>query len=127
MLFVHRRVLDVLGVGESEAASLGLNVQRTRLLIIAAATLGTAAAVAVSGLIGFVGIVVPHLIRRLVASSYRVIVPLAFAIGAAFLTFADVLARTLLAPAELPIGVVTAFVGAPFFAVVLRTSQRGQS
>ncbi len=123
VLMLHRRVLDVLAVGDDEAATLGLDVARTRLLIIAAATLATAAAVAVSGLIGFVGIVVPHLIRQLVASSYRVIVPLAFAAGAAFLVLADVLARTLLAPAELPIGVVTAFVGAPFFAFVLRTTR----
>jgi iron complex transport system permease protein len=123
VLVLHRRVLDVLAVGDDEATTLGLNVARTRLLIIAAATLATAAAVAVSGLVGFVGIVVPHLIRRLVASSYRVIVPLALAVGAAFLVLADVIARTLLAPAELPIGVVTAFVGAPFFAFVLRTTR----
>jgi iron complex transport system permease protein len=123
VLLLNRRVLDVLAVGDDEASTLGIDVARARLLIIAAATLATAAAVAVSGLIGFVGIVVPHLIRRLVASSYRVIVPLAFALGAAFLVLADVVARTLLAPAELPIGVVTAFVGAPFFALVLRTTR----
>jgi iron complex transport system permease protein len=122
-LLLHRRVLDVLAVGDDEARTLGVDVGRARTLIIVAATLGTAAAVAVSGLIGFVGIVVPHLIRLLVASSYRVIVPLSFAVGAAFLVLADVVARTLLAPAELPIGVVTAFVGAPFFAFVLRTSR----
>jgi iron complex transport system permease protein len=123
-LFLHRRVLDVLAVGDDEARTLGLDVGRTRVLIIIAATLGTAAAVAVSGLIAFVGIVVPHLIRLVVASSYRVIVPLSLVVGAAYLVLADVLARTLLAPAELPIGVVTAFVGAPFFAFVLRNSGR---
>jgi cobalamin transport system permease protein len=123
-LLLHRRVLDVLAVGDDEARALGVDVGRTRLLIIVAATLGTAAAVAVSGLIAFVGIVVPHLIRLVVASSYRVIVPLSLAVGAAYLVLADVLARTLLAPAELPIGVVTAFVGAPFFAFVLRSSGR---
>jgi iron complex transport system permease protein len=123
VLVLHRRALDVLAVGDEEARSLGLDVGRTRLIIVAAATLGTAAAVAVSGLIGFVGIVVPHLVRLAVSSSYRVIVPLSVALGASFLVFADVLARTLLAPAELPIGVVTAFVGAPFFALVLRTSR----
>ena len=123
-LFLHRRVLDVLAVGDDEARTLGLDVGRTRLLIIIAATLGTAAAVAVSGLIAFVGIVVPHLIRLVVASSYRVIVPLSLVVGAAYLVLADVVARTLLAPAELPIGVVTAFVGAPFFAFVLRSSGR---
>jgi iron complex transport system permease protein len=123
VLLLHRRALDVLAVGEDEARTLGIDVARTRTLILVAATLGAAAAVAVSGLIGFVGIVVPHLIRLVVASSYRVVVPLSLAVGAAFLVLADVAARTLLAPAELPIGVVTAFVGAPFFAVVLRTAR----
>lgn len=125
VLLAHRRTLDVLAVGDEEARSLGLDVRRTRLIIVAAATLGTAAVVAVSGLIGFVGIVVPHLVRLAVSSSYRVILPLSVALGASFLVLADVLARTVLAPAELPIGVVTAFIGAPFFALVLRTSRSG--
>jgi iron complex transport system permease protein len=123
VLLLHRRTLDVLAVGDEEARSLGLDVTRIRLLLVAAATLGTAAAVAVSGLIGFVGIVVPHLVRLVVSSSYRVILPLSVVVGGAFLVLADVLARTILSPAELPIGVVTAFVGAPFFALVLRTTR----
>ncbi|HYX84743.1 MAG TPA: cysteine-rich CWC family protein [Gaiellales bacterium] len=124
VLLVHRRVLDVLSLGDEEAAGLGLNVRRTRLVIVAAATAGTAAAVAVSGLIGFVGIIVPHTVRLLVSSSYRAIVPLSLLVGAGFLVLTDVLARTVMSPAELPIGVVTAFFGAPFFAVLLRTSRR---
>ena len=123
MLLAHRRVLDVLSLGDDEAASLGVNVSRTRLVIVVAATLGTAAAVAVSGLIAFVGIIVPHTIRLLVSTSYRAVVPLSLVVGAGFLVLADVLARTVLSPAELPIGVVTAFFGAPFFAVVLRSSR----
>jgi iron complex transport system permease protein len=123
VLVLHRRVLDVLSLGDDEASSLGLNVSRARLVIVVAATLGTAAAVAVSGLIAFVGIIVPHTIRLLVSTSYRAVVPLSLVAGAGFLVLADVLARTLLSPAELPIGVVTAFFGAPFFAVVLRTSR----
>jgi iron complex transport system permease protein len=123
LLLAHRRILDVLGVGDEEAASLGLNVGRSRLVIVIAATVGTAAAVAVSGLIGFVGIIVPHTIRLLVSSSYRAIVPLSLMIGGGFLVLADVIARTVLAPEELPIGVVTAFFGAPFFAIVLRRSR----
>ena len=122
ILVAHRRILDVLTLGDHEAASLGLNVRRTRMVILAAATTGTAAAVAVSGLIGFVGIIVPHAIRLLVSSSYRAIVPLSLIVGAGFLVLTDVLARTFLSPAELPIGVVTAFFGAPFFAIVLRRS-----
>ncbi len=123
VLLAHRRVLDVLSLGDDEAASLGIDVARTRLVVVAAATLGTAAAVAVSGLIAFVGIIVPHTIRLLVSTSYRAVVPLSLVVGAGFLVLADVLARTVLSPAELPIGVVTAFFGAPFFAVVLRTSR----
>jgi iron complex transport system permease protein len=120
---MHRRVLDVLSLGDDEASSLGIDVRRTRLIIVAAATAGTAAAVSVSGLIGFVGIIVPHTIRLLVSTSYRAVVVLSLVVGAGFLVLADVLARTVLSPAELPIGVITAFIGAPFFAVVLRTSK----
>jgi iron complex transport system permease protein len=122
-LIAHRRLLDVLRLGDDEAAALGVDVTRVRLAVIVAATLGTAAAVAVSGLIGFVGIIVPHAIRMLVGGSYRVVLPLSIVVGAGFLVFADLLARTVLSPAELPIGVVTAFFGAPFFAIVLRTTR----
>ena len=124
VIIAHRRLLDVLSVGDDEAAALGVNVARVRLLVVAAATVATAAAVAVAGLIGFVGIIVPHTIRLLVGGSYRLLLPLSVIVGAGFLVFADVIARTILSPAELPIGVVTAFFGAPFFAVVLRTSRR---
>jgi iron complex transport system permease protein len=123
VLVLHRRVLDVLSLGDDEAASLGVDVGRARLTIVVAATLGTAAAVSVSGLIAFVGIIVPHTIRLLVSTSYRAVVPLSLLAGAGFLVLTDVIARTVLSPAELPIGVVTAFFGAPFFAVVLRTSR----
>ncbi len=123
VLLLHRRVLDVLSLGDDEAASLGVNVARARLTIVVAATLGTAAAVSVSGLIAFVGIIVPHTIRLLVSTSYRAVIPLSLLVGAGFLVLTDVLARTVLSPAELPIGVVTAFFGAPFFAIVLRTSR----
>jgi cobalamin transport system permease protein len=123
VLILHRRLLDVLNLGDDEAASLGVDVARTRLTIVAAATVGTAAAVSVSGLIGFVGIIVPHAVRLLVSTSYRAVVPLSLVAGGGFVVLADVLARTVLSPSELPIGVVTAFFGAPFFAVVLRTSR----
>jgi iron complex transport system permease protein len=124
VILLHRRLLDVLALGDEEASSLGLHVARIRLVVVAAATVGTAAAVAVSGLIGFVGIIVPHTIRLLVGGSYRLLLPLSILIGGGFLVLADVFARTILSPAELPIGVVTAFFGAPFFALVLRTSRR---
>lgn len=125
VIVLHRRLLDVLAVGEHEAGTLGVRADRVRLVVVAAASLGTAAAVAVSGLIGFVGIIVPHTIRLLVGASYRVVLPLSLVFGATFMILADLLARTVAAPAELPIGVVTAFFGAPFFALVLRTSRQG--
>lgn len=125
-LILSRRLLDVLVLGDEEAAGLGVNVLMVRRVVVLAATLATAAAVSVSGLIGFVGIIVPHTIRLLTGWSYRVILPLSLAYGATFLILADLTARTVVAPAELPIGVVTAFLGAPFFLVVLRT-MRGSS
>jgi len=124
VLLAHRRILDVLSLGDEEAASLGLHPARTRAVVVVAASLATAAAVSVSGLIAFVGIIVPHTVRLLAGSSHRVVLPLSMLFGAAFLALADLLARTALAPAELPIGVVTAFFGAPFFVVVLRTGRR---
>lgn len=123
VLLWHRRLLDVLAVGDDEAASLGVPVARVRLLVVAAATLGTAAAVAFSGLIAFVGIIVPHAVRLMAGTSYRVVLPLSLAFGAGFLVLMDLVSRTVVAPAQLPIGVVTAFLGAPFFAVVLRTTR----
>ncbi len=126
-LLLHRRLLDVLALGDDEAAALGVSVGRVRLVLVVAATLGTAGAVAVSGLIGFLGVIVPHTIRLLAGGSYRLVLPLSALVGGAFLIFADVIARTVIAPGQLPIGVVTAFFGAPFFAVVLRTSRLGGS
>jgi iron complex transport system permease protein len=124
VLLLHRRVLDVLSLGDEEAAALGVDVGRVRLVIVVAATLGTAAAVSVSGLIVFVGIIVPHIVRMLVSTSYRAVIPLSLLVGGGFLALTDVLARTVLSPQELPIGVITAFFGAPFFAFVLRSVRR---
>ncbi len=124
VILLHRRLLDVLAVGEEEARTLGVRPDRVRLIVVLAATLGTAGAVAVSGLIGFVGIIVPHTVRLLVGGAHRVILPLSVLGGAAFLVLADLIARTVLSPAEVPIGVITAFVGGPFFLLVLRNSSR---
>ncbi|HJP66274.1 MAG TPA: iron ABC transporter permease [Actinomycetota bacterium] len=123
-LFLHRRLLDVMSVGDQEVEGLGLRAARVRVIVVIAATLGTAAAVAVSGLIGFVGIIVPHTVRLLAGPSYRRILPLSIILGAAFLILADLVARSAVAPAEIPLGVITAFVGAPFFLVVLRRTRR---
>jgi len=119
VLLLHRRQLDVMRVGDDEASSLGMQVSRVRLIVVVAATLGTAAAVSVSGLIGFVGIVVPHAVRMLAGSSYRRLLPLSIVLGATFLVLTDIPGRVLSTGSETPIGVVTAFFGAPFFIVVL--------
>ena len=113
------RALDVMSVGDEESRSLGLPVRRVRLVVVAASSLGTAAVVSAVGLIGFVGIIVPHIVRLLVGTSYRRILPISVAFGAAFLVLADTLARTIVAPSELPIGVVTAVLGAPVFVLIL--------
>jgi iron complex transport system permease protein len=124
VILAQRRQLDVMAVGDVEAQSLGAHPTRTRLILIVAASLATAAAVSVSGLIGFVGIIVPHTVRLIAGTSYRVILPLSVLFGGAFLALADLGARTLMAPDEIPIGVVTAFFGAPFFVVIMRTSKQ---
>jgi iron complex transport system permease protein len=126
VLVLYRRLLDVLALGDDEAGGLGVDTVRVRRIVVVAATLATAAAVSVSGLIGFVGIIVPHTVRLLTGWSYRLIIPLSILYGASFLIFADLVARTVVAPAELPIGVVTAFLGAPFFVIVLRSVRGSQ-
>ncbi len=126
VLLAHRRLLDVLRVGEEEAKTLGVNPNRVRLAVVAAATLGTAAAVSVSGLIGFVGIIVPHFVRLITNSSYRVVMPVSLVVGASFLILADLFARMAEAPGEVPLGVVTAIIGGPFFILVLRSRRASQ-
>jgi iron complex transport system permease protein len=126
VLMLYRRLLDVMSVGDEEAASLGVATGWVRVVVVLVASLATAAAVAVSGLIGFVGIIVPHTVRLIAGSSYRLVIPLSLLFGAAFLILADIAARIAMAPAEIPIGVITAFLGAPFFAVVLRSSKRAR-
>jgi len=126
VLLAHRRLLDVLRIGEAEAGSLGVNVPRLRLVVVVAATVGVAAAVSVSGLIGFVGIIVPHAVRLTTGHSYRIVLPVSMIGGAAFVVLADAAARILLAPAEIPLGVITAAAGAPFFLFVLRSRRARQ-
>jgi cobalamin transport system permease protein len=121
VLLLHRRHLDLFRVGDDEAASLGSDVARVRIIIVVAATMGTAAVVSVSGLIGFVGVIVPHAVRMLAGASYRRVLPLSLIVGATFLILVDIPGRVLQDPAETPIGVVTAFFGAPFFILLLRS------
>jgi iron complex transport system permease protein len=122
LLLALARALNLLAVGEETAQYLGTNVEGVKRLAYVVASLVTAAGVAVAGVIGFVGLIVPHGIRLLVGSDHRIVLPASFVAGAAFLTFADVVARTLLRPSEVPLGVVTAFVGVPLFLILLRRS-----
>ncbi len=124
LMLAYGRVLNVLQLDEEQARQLGVNVERTKVLLIAAASLATAAAVSFSGIIGFVGIVAPHVVRLLWGVDYRFLLPMAAIVGATFLVLADLVARTVASPAELPVGVVTAFCGAPFFIYLLRLRKR---
>ncbi len=118
------RSLNALSLGEDGAARLGVAVARDARLVLVAGSLLTAAAVSVSGLIGFVGLVLPHLARLLWGPDHRLLLPAAALGGASFLVLADLLARALLPPAEIPVGILTAFVGAPYFLYLLRRSRR---
>ncbi len=113
------KALNALLLGESEARHLGIEVERLKRELIVCIALGVGAAVAAAGLIGFVGLIVPHLIRLVAGPDHRVVLPASALAGASLLLIADVFARLILAPAELPIGIVTAFLGAPFFLFML--------
>jgi iron complex transport system permease protein len=125
ILIASSYALNVLQFGDEQAQQLGLPVERIKIWIILAASLATATAVSFTGVIGFVGLIVPHLVRILWGPDYRNLIPLSILAGATTLLIADLLARTLIAPQEIPIGVITALAGAPFFLWILRRSQRG--
>ena len=116
------RALNLMAIGEETAHYLGADVEGVKRTALVVAALITAAGVAVAGVIGFVGLVVPHAVRLLIGSDHRALLPLSFLGGAAFLTLADLIARLALDPIEIPIGVITAFVGVPIFLVLLRRS-----
>ena len=116
------RPLNLLAIGEETAGYLGADVERVKRFAYVLGSLLTAAGVAATGVIGFVGLIVPHGVRLLVGADYRVLLPLSFLAGAAFLNMADIVARTVISPAEVPIGVITAFVGVPLFLLLLRRS-----
>jgi iron complex transport system permease protein len=120
----HAQDLNLLAAGEEGALQLGVEVERARRAVFVAASLLVGAAVSVSGMIGFVGLIVPHLLRLLLGTDHRLLLPASFLGGAAFLVWADTLARTVVAPTELPVGVVTALGGGPFFVYLLRRHLR---
>jgi iron complex transport system permease protein len=116
------RSLNVLIRGELLATSLGVNVEAMRLLLYLSASLLTATAVTIAGSVGFVGLVVPHMLRLLGARDHRILLPCSVLLGGSFLVFADALARTIIAPQQLPVGVVTAIIGVPSFLLILRST-----
>jgi len=124
ILYSQWQSLNILSLGDAQAAHLGVSVERVRLAVLIASTLMTAAAVSVSGTIGFVGLVVPHMMRLLVGGNHRYLLPVATLAGASLMIWADTAARTVFSPRELPVGVITALLGAPFFGYLLRRFRR---
>ncbi len=122
VILAHGRILNVLSLDDEQARHLGIDVERTKLVLLGAASLAAAAAVAVSGTIGFVGLIVPHAVRLVWGPDNRQLLPMTILLGAAFLIGADLLARTLDSPSEIPVGIITAFFGVPFFLYLLRRS-----
>jgi iron complex transport system permease protein len=125
LLFLVRWRINLLAMGEEDAKSLGVNTEGLKALIIVCATTATACAVCISGIIGWIGIMIPHIGRLLVGPDHKYLLPISMVIGAAYLTLVDTIARTALAT-EIPIGILTAIFGAPVFALLLRTSQAGK-
>ena len=124
MLPAFARELNLLVLGEREAAHLGVETERVRLLVVTGAALATGAAVAVAGIVGFVGLIVPHLVRLVAGPDNRIVLPASVLAGASLLVLADLAARTVAAPAELPLGVVTSLLGGPFFLWLLHRTRR---
>jgi iron complex transport system permease protein len=124
VIVIFARLLNVMQLDEEQAQQLGVNVERFKLILLAAATLITAASVAFVGTIGFVGIIIPHIVRLIWGADHRYLLPLAILTGAIFMILADLISRTILAPTEIPIGVITAICGAPFFLYLLRRRKR---
>jgi iron complex transport system permease protein len=124
IIIIFARLLNVMQLDEEQAQQLGVNVEKYKLILLAAATLVTAASVSFVGTIGFVGIIIPHAVRMIWGPDHRFLLPLAVLTGAIFMILADLIARTILAPTEIPIGVITAICGAPFFLYLLRRRKK---
>lgn len=120
IMYIYARHLNLIVTGEETAMQLGVNVERTKKILLVAASLVTGVAVSMSGTIGFVGLIIPHMMRMLLGSDHRLLIPASALFGASFLIVADTIARTITAPAELPVGVITAMCGAPYFIYLLR-------
>lgn len=124
LIWLYGQRLNIMQLDDDQARQLGVNVESTKRILLLAATLITAVAVCFGGVIGFVGIIVPHAVRLVWGPDYRFLLPLSALLGAIFLVLADILARTVMSPKELPVGIITAFLGAPFFLYLLRQRKR---
>jgi iron complex transport system permease protein len=126
-LFIYRRYkdLNILSMGEEDAYSLGVEVEKVKKELIIMASLIVAALVSVTGIIGFVGLIIPHIARMIVGSNHRELIPFSFILGALFLVICDTISRTIIAPGELPVGAVTALLGAPYFIYLIWKKKRG--
>ncbi len=122
MFLAHE--LNVMMVGEEQAGNLGINVNRVRIMLLLASSLLTAIAVSFCGIIGFVGLIIPHVVRIIVGPDHRILIPCSIVGGALFMIWTDMVARTIIAPAELPVGIITSLVGAPFFIYLLMSRKR---
>ena len=125
VVYLYARDLNILVLGEEQAQHLGVELEKVKKILLAAGALITAAAVSISGLIGFVGLIIPHLTRILVGPDHRILLPTSAIVGASFMMICDALARVIIAPTELPVGVITAVTGGPFFIYLLRRKSRG--
>jgi iron complex transport system permease protein len=124
IIYFFARELNVLLLGEDTAVYLGINAEKVKIIFLIAASLLVSAAVSTSGIIGFVGLVVPHIIRLVAGPDHRFLLPASVLTGAILLTGADTLSRTIIAPSELPVGIITALLGAPFFLYLLRRRKK---
>lgn len=124
ILLFYSKELNLLSLGDDQATNLGVNVESTRIIILIASALVVAGAVSVSGIIGFVGLIVPHIFRMLLGPDHRLLMPMSIIGGAIFMIVMDTLSRVLVAPSELPVGILTAILGAPFFIYILRTRKK---
>ena len=120
LIFAYHRNLNILSLGEQAAEHLGMNVERIKIIVLVAASLLTASAVSVVGIIGFVGLIVPHMVRLIVGPDHKILIPASCLAGAVFLLWSDTIARTIIPTMDIPIGVITALAGAPFFGYLLK-------
>jgi len=125
IVYLYARDLNILVLGEEQAQHLGVELEKVKKILLASGALMTAAAVSISGLIGFVGLIIPHLTRILIGPDHRILLPTSAIVGASFMMICDALARVIIAPSELPVGVITAVSGGPFFIYLLRRKRRG--